>query len=232
MNASPGAALLLGAVEITRIWPIFIPIAFGFLAVYLLLPRPQPLPPMLGWLSVLMAFLLTAVFLLRSGSVDAGALFFYAFSLIALVAALCLVTLRNPVYAALSFALLCSARVDCSCCRAPFLMATIDAQTPIIVRSPRDLGRKGLDADDRSREPFLSVDRIAFASGTGLACARGFGEMIRSYSGAFRYSHCAGPRPGTAGLPANVAYLGRALFTDTRGGVVERFFWPRRSAPS
>src|SRR5207237_4293627 len=101
--------------------------------------------------------------LIRGGSADPETILLYAFSRIAVVSGGLLVTQRNPVRAALSFAL-----VVLSTCglfllqAAPFLMAaTIISYSVAIVVTflfvimlAQQVGTS--DADQRSREPFLS----------------------------------------------------------------------------
>ena len=110
-----------------------------------------------------MAILLAGWFLVRSGSSWVETVLFYALSAIAVLAGGLLITLRNPVRAALSFAL-----VVLSTCglfllqAAPFLMAAtiiiyagaIVVTFLFVIMLAQQVGTS--DADQRSREPFLS----------------------------------------------------------------------------
>src|SRR5258708_558264 len=147
----------------TYLWALVLPIFLGLIAVYLLLPRPRTYPPWLGALVGAMALLLGGFLLIRVGGLLAETVLFYAFSAIAIVAGGLLVTQRNPVRAALSFAL-----VVLSTCglfllqAAPFLMAAtiiiyagaIIVTFLFVIMLAQQAGLS--DADARSREPFLS----------------------------------------------------------------------------
>ncbi len=142
---------------------IVVPVLLGFVAVYLLLPRPRPLPVVWGAAAAALALLLAGWWLIDRRMVLPELLLFYAFSTIAVVSGGLLVTQRNPVRAALSFAL-----VVLSTCglfllqAAPFLMAAtiIIYAGAIIVTFIFVImlaQQEGLsDADHRSREPFLA----------------------------------------------------------------------------
>jgi NADH:ubiquinone oxidoreductase subunit 6 (subunit J) len=146
------------------LWRILLPAAAGAAAVYLLLPRPRPLPASRGLAAGLLALVLAAVLLVPAGAASAEAVLFYAFSAIAVFAGGLLVTQRNPARAALSFALV----VLASCglfllLAAPFLMAaTIIIYAGAIVVTflfvlmlAQQEGPS--DADFRSREPLLAT---------------------------------------------------------------------------
>jgi NADH-quinone oxidoreductase subunit J len=144
-------------------WSIVLPIVLGLIAVYLLLPRPRPFPSLWGATAGGLSLLLAGRLLIERRLVLPEMLLFYAFSTVAVVAGGLLVTQRNPVRAALSFAL-----VVLSTCglfllqAAPFLMAAtiIIYAGAIIVTFIFVImlaQQEGLSsADDRSREPFLS----------------------------------------------------------------------------
>src|SRR5438132_734550 len=85
--------------------PVALPVAVGLVALYLLLPRPRPFPPIWGTLAAAAALLLAGWFLVRGRGLAVETVLFYAFSAVAIVSAGLLVTQRNPVHAALSFAL-------------------------------------------------------------------------------------------------------------------------------
>jgi NADH:ubiquinone oxidoreductase subunit 6 (subunit J) len=155
--------LIIAAVT-PALWPILPPVGLGLLAVYLLLPRARPYPPLWGAAAGALALLLAGALVVRAGAVTPEALLFYAFSAVAVVAGTLLVTQSNPARAALAFAL-----VVLSTCglfllqAAPFLAAatTIIYAGAIIVIFLFVLmlaQQEGLsDADQRSREPLLAA---------------------------------------------------------------------------
>jgi NADH:ubiquinone oxidoreductase subunit 6 (subunit J) len=145
-------------------WRLTLPLLAGAGAVYYLLPRPNPYPALRGALLGALALLLAGAFLVRTGAVTIEALLFYAFSIIAVVAGTLLVTQHNPARAALSFALVVMSTTGLFLLlAAPFLMAaTIIVYAGAIVVTflfvlmlAQQAGVS--DADDRSREPFLST---------------------------------------------------------------------------
>jgi NADH-quinone oxidoreductase subunit J len=226
--AMPPIAVVFGALawDFERISP-FIAIAFALLAIYLLLPRPRPLPPMLGASAVAASIMVAAVGMVRWAGVEA--FLFYAFSAIALLSGGGLVTLKNPVYAALSFAM-----VVLSTCglfllqSAPFLMAAtiivyagaIIVTFIFVIMLAQQHGPS--DADARSREPLLA-SLTGFMLLVALIYALQGPKKLDAVDpfapyrwGVSEYSRLRGSsierRPD---MPAaNVAYLGRALFTD------------------
>jgi len=119
---------------------------------------------------------------IRTEVVNAETILFYAFSAVAIVAGGLLVTQRNPVHAALAFAL-----VVLSTCglflllAAPFLMAAtiiiyagaIIVTFLFVIMLAQQAGLS--DADSRSREPFLSC-----VAGFALLCALLF-ALFRTY---------------------------------------------------
>jgi NADH-quinone oxidoreductase subunit J len=135
----------------------------GLLGIYLLLPRVRPYRTLWGAAASGLALLLAGAILVRGGMVPAESLLFYCFSAIAIVFAAMLVTQRNPVHAALSFAM-----VVLSTCglfllqAAPFLMAAtiivyagaIVVTFLFVIMLAQQAGWS--DADHRSREPFIS----------------------------------------------------------------------------
>lgn len=143
---------------------IFLPAVLGILGVYLLLPRIRPYPALWGSAACGLALLLAGFTLIRSGMAAPENLLFYCFSGIALVSGTLLITQRNPVHAALSFAL-----VVLSTCglfllqAAPFLMAAtiivyagaIVVTFLFVIMLAQQAGWS--DADHRSREPFIST---------------------------------------------------------------------------
>ncbi|HLJ91720.1 MAG TPA: NADH-quinone oxidoreductase subunit J [Gemmataceae bacterium] len=144
-------------------WAIALSVILGLVGVYLLLPRPQRYPPLWGVAATALALLLAGVFLIRSSGAAVEMVLFYLFSAIAIIAGGLLVTHRNPVKAALSFAL-----VVLSTCglfllqAAPFLMAAtiiiyagaIIVTFLFVIMLARQSGIS--DADARSREPLLA----------------------------------------------------------------------------
>ncbi len=203
---------------------ILLPVALGLAAVWLLLPRPRAYPVLWGGPVALLSVAAAGWLLVRGGVASVETFLFYVFAGVAIVSGGLLVTQRNPVRAALSFAL-----VVLSTCglfllqAAPFLMAAtviiyagaIIVTFVFVIMLAQQRGIS--DADARSREPLLS-------------CVAGFvllGAILfllqETYGGdrppelrtpanvtVSPYSQAAHPN-----LPAeNVAYLGRTLFTD------------------
>jgi NADH-quinone oxidoreductase subunit J len=145
-------------------WSITLVAALGFVAVYLLLPRPRATARTWGAAAGALALLLAGALIVRAGRFAPETVLFYSFSGIAVVAGGLLVTQSNPARAALAFAL-----VVLSTCglflllAAPFLMAAtvIIYAGAIIVTFLFVImlaQQEGLsDADQRSREPLLSA---------------------------------------------------------------------------
>lgn len=148
----------------TEWWPIVLPVLAGGAAIYLLLPRPRAYPVSWGAGLGLLALVLAGVLLTRRGAFSPETILFWSFSAVAIIAAALLVTQNNPARAALSFAL-----VVLSTCglflllAAPFLMAaTIIIYAGAIIVTFLFVimlaAQSGLsDADDRSREPLLTI---------------------------------------------------------------------------
>src|SRR5262245_43735208 len=105
-------------------WLLLLPPVLGFAAIYLLLPKARRLTPLWGGTAAALALILGAVVLIRTETAVAESVLFYAFSGLAIGAGGMMITQKNPVHAALSFAL-----VVLSTCglfllqAAPFLMA-------------------------------------------------------------------------------------------------------------
>ncbi len=149
--------------RLAGLWPIAVPVVLGLIAVYLLLPRARPFPARWGSLFAALALITGGVVLTRARVAHPETILFYAFSLIAILSGGLLVTQRNPVRAALSFAL-----VVLSTCglfllqAAPFLMAAttivyagaIVVTFLFVIMLAQQAGQS--DADHRSREPELS----------------------------------------------------------------------------
>jgi NADH-quinone oxidoreductase subunit J len=143
---------------------IVLPIILGLIGVYLLLPRIRTYPTIWGAAASGFALLLAGFTLIRGGMAVPENLLFYCFSAIAIVTGGMLITQRNPVHAALSFAL-----VVLSTCglfllqAAPFLMAAtiivyagaIVVTFLFVIMLAQQTGWS--DADRRSREPFIAT---------------------------------------------------------------------------
>jgi NADH:ubiquinone oxidoreductase subunit 6 (subunit J) len=142
-----------------------VPVVLGAAAVYLLLPRPRnrfvAVGAPLGALAILAAgFALPHAV----GRVSVEAVLFYAFAGLAVLGAGLMITMRSPARAAICFAL-----VVLSTCglfllqAAPFLMAAtaiiyagaIIVTFLFVIMLSQQEGYS--DADERSREPFLST---------------------------------------------------------------------------
>jgi NADH:ubiquinone oxidoreductase subunit 6 (subunit J) len=145
-------------------WPVLLPVALGLAAVYLLLPRVRRYPPL--WGGVLAGLALTAGgwLLIRTETALPETVLFYSFSGIAVAAGGLLITLRNPVHAALSFALVVLSSCGLFLLRAaPFLMAAtviiyagaIVVTFLFVIMLAQQEGFSS--ADQRSREPFLAT---------------------------------------------------------------------------
>ncbi|HEX5272018.1 MAG TPA: NADH-quinone oxidoreductase subunit J, partial [Gemmataceae bacterium] len=144
-------------------WHITLAAVLGFVAVFLLLPRPRAAARPLGAALAALALLLAGVLIVPATGLSAETVLFYAFGGVALIAGGLLVTQSNPARAALSFAL-----VVLSTCglflllAAPFLMAatTIIYAGAIVVTFLFVImlaQQQGYDdADLRSREPLLA----------------------------------------------------------------------------
>jgi NADH-quinone oxidoreductase subunit J len=144
-------------------WAILVPVVLGLIAVYLLLPRPRAYPAWWGASVAALALVAAGFLLIQVSGPWAHTVLFYAFSAISLVAGGLLVTQRNPVRAALAFAL-----VVLSTCglfllqAAPFLMAAtiiiyagaIIVTFLFVIMLAQQAGLS--DADARSREPLLA----------------------------------------------------------------------------
>lgn len=146
-----------------RFLPALLPAALGFIGVYWLLPQVKGSRPFLGTLLAGVALALAGWLVLRHDGILPERILFYAFSAMAIIGGGLMLGQRNPVHAALSFAL-----VVLSTCglflllAAPFLMAaTIIVYAGAIVVTFLFVimlaQQAGLaSADQRSREPFLA----------------------------------------------------------------------------
>jgi NADH-quinone oxidoreductase subunit J len=145
-------------------WFILLPTVLGFLAVYWLLPNVRRSRPAWGAAAGGLALVLAGVLLMHGTGIWVETLLFYSFATIAVLGGVLLITHHNPVYAALSFAM-----VVLSSCGlfllngAPFLTAaTIVVYAGAIVVTFLFVimlaQQSGVDnADLRSREPFLAT---------------------------------------------------------------------------
>lgn len=147
-------------------WSVLLVPLLGFFAVYWLLPRARRSRPLYGAIAGGLALAAAVFFLWRWGTGAAWPekVLFYAFALVAVTGGLMLVTQRNPVYAALSFAL-----VILSTCGLFLLQgASFLAAATIIIYAGAIVvmflfvimlaQQEGWSlADRRSREPFLST---------------------------------------------------------------------------
>jgi NADH-quinone oxidoreductase subunit J len=144
-------------------WPVLLPAFLGFIGVYLLLPRVRRSAPILGGICAGAALLMAGWFAVRLEVVLPEKILFYAFAGSAVVGGIMLICQKNPVHAALSFAL-----VILSTCglfllqAAPFLMAAtiiiyagaIVVTFLFVIMLAQQAGQT--QADQRSREPFLA----------------------------------------------------------------------------
>jgi NADH:ubiquinone oxidoreductase subunit 6 (subunit J) len=145
-------------------WRMLLPTLLGMAAVYLLLPRARRYPPLWGGLLGGVALVLAALLLLNPTGLSVETVLFYAFAGLAVGGGVMMLAHSNPVYAALSFAL-----VVLSTCglflllAAPFLMAAtiiiyagaIIVTFLFVIMLAQQWGFS--DADLRSREPFFAA---------------------------------------------------------------------------
>jgi NADH:ubiquinone oxidoreductase subunit 6 (subunit J) len=159
-DAEPGGLLPF----LRENWLLILPIVLGFGAIYALLPKARRSKPFWGIVVSAVALLLGALFVLRMDVGPVEAFLFYAFAGLAIVSGGMMITQKNPVHAALSFAL-----VVLSTCglfllqAAPFLMAAtmivyagaIVVTFLFVIMLAQQEGPSS--ADQRSREPFLAT---------------------------------------------------------------------------
>lgn len=166
-------ALFLDITDVTRAdallellrahWPVWATAGLGAVGIYGLLPRVSRSTPIWAGLAAATAVVLAGIWLIRYQGAAPEKLLFYSFSALAILGALFMLSQKNPVHAALAFAL-----VVLSVCglflllAAPFLMAaTIIIYAGAIVVTFLFVimlaQQSGLtDADARAREPFLA----------------------------------------------------------------------------
>ena len=144
--------------------PLWATVALGFIGLYGLLPQPRRAKPIVAGVLAAMA-ILHGGFVLMHHTIGAWpeTVLFYSFSLLAIVGGVLMLSQKNPVHAALSFAL-----VVLSTCglflllAAPFLMAAtiiiyagaIVVTFLFVIMLAQQAGLASADA--RSREPFLA----------------------------------------------------------------------------
>jgi NADH-quinone oxidoreductase subunit J len=142
---------------------LLVPLVFGFVALYLLLPRERPVLRWLGILIGLVGLGGLGFTLLPPGLTLHGVLF-YLFSGVAIAAAGSTITHHNPIYSALSFALVTLSVCGLFLLRgAQFLAAAtiiiyagaIVVTFLFIIMLARQSGNAPYDR--RAREPFLST---------------------------------------------------------------------------
>jgi NADH-quinone oxidoreductase subunit J len=162
-----GAAIQDGYAKFTQFvqgnWALLLPLVLGFAGIYLLLPQVRRSKRVPGALFAALALLIGGWYTIKVNVVLPEKVLFYAFAGTAIVAAAMLITQKNPVHAALSFAL-----VVLSTCglfllqAAPFLMAAtiiiyagaIVVTFLFVIMLAQQAGTA--EADQRSREPFLA----------------------------------------------------------------------------
>jgi NADH:ubiquinone oxidoreductase subunit 6 (subunit J) len=144
-------------------WAMLVPAALGMAALYLLLPRARRIPPLYGAATAALALLAAGWWMIHSEWILVERILFYTFAGLAVVFGGLMITQRNPVHAALCFAM-----VVLSTCglfllqAAPFLMAAtiivyagaIVVTFLFVIMLAQQAGPS--NADQRSREPFLA----------------------------------------------------------------------------
>jgi NADH:ubiquinone oxidoreductase subunit 6 (subunit J) len=144
--------------------PIALAAGLGMAAVYVLLPRPRPLPRLLGAALGAAALVAAAVCFTRAAGPRVEQVLFYAFSAVAVGAAGVMVTQHNAARAALAFALAVLSTTGLFLLSAaPFLMAgaiiiyagAVIVTFLFVLMLAQPEGHS--DADLRSREPLLAA---------------------------------------------------------------------------
>ncbi len=145
-------------------WPILAPVVLGAAGIYFLLPQPGRSRPLWGALAGGLALLAAGILVVRADMVLPETILFYAFSGIAIAGGCLLITQKNPVHAALSFALVILSTCGLFLLQgAPFLMAAtiivyagaIIVTFLFVIMLAQQAGLSS--ADQRSREPFLAT---------------------------------------------------------------------------
>jgi len=144
-------------------WLILLPVALAFVAVYWLLPQARGARPLWGALVGAAALIAGSIILVHSQAIWVETLLFYIFAGLAVVGGVFLITQRNPVHAALSFAMVVLATCGLFLLQAaPFLMAAtiivyagaIVVTFLFVIMLAQQAGLSNADA--HSREPFLA----------------------------------------------------------------------------
>lgn len=144
-------------------WPIWAVAALGFAGIYALLPAVRRSAPIWGGLLAAAALVFAGVWVVRREGPWPETVLFYSFSFLAIAGGILMLSQKNPVHAALSFAL-----VVLSTCglflllAAPFLMAAtiiiyagaIVVTFLFVIMLAQQAGLASADA--RAREPFLA----------------------------------------------------------------------------
>jgi NADH-quinone oxidoreductase subunit J len=144
-------------------WPVLLTAALGMIAVYLLLPRVRRTSPLWAAAAAGLALVALGWLVIRIEGILIEVVLFYVFAGLAIVFGGLMLSQRNPVHAALSFAM-----VVLSTCglfllqAAPFLMAAtiiiyagaIVVTFLFVIMLAQQAGLSS--ADQRSREPFLA----------------------------------------------------------------------------
>lgn len=145
-------------------WPLLVPLLLGLVGVYLLMPQAGRSRPLWGTLAAAAALVLGGILLVHADMALPETILFYAFSAVAVTGGVLLITQRNPVHAALSFALVVLATCGLFLLQgAPFLMAStiivyagaIIVTFLFVIMLAQQHGFSS--ADQRSREPFLAT---------------------------------------------------------------------------
>lgn len=139
-------------------------VLMGMAAIYANLPRSSKFSTIIGCLAAAVALLTAGAFILRIANVSVDVALFLLFSAVAVISGGLLVTQENPVYGALSFAMVVLSTCGLFLLQAgPFLMAAtiivyagaIIVTFLFVIMLAQHAGPS--DADQRSREPFLST---------------------------------------------------------------------------
>jgi NADH-quinone oxidoreductase subunit J len=148
---------------VSNYWPQLLPSALGLAAIYLLLPRARRFPPVYGAVAAALALFAAGRLLIGIEEILVETILFYVFAGLAITFGGLMITQRDAVHAALSFAM-----VVLSTCglfllqAAPFLMAAtiiiyagaIVVTFLFVIMLAQQAGQSS--ADLRSREPFLA----------------------------------------------------------------------------
>lgn len=159
--------------------PIALAAGLGMAALYILLPRPKPMPRLLGAALGAAGLVAAALFLTRTAGPRVETILFYSFAGLAIVGGAAMIAQHNPARAAIAFALVILSTSGLFLLNAaPFLMAgTIIVYAGAIIvtflfvlmlAQPDGYS----DADIRSREPLLATIAGFFLLATLLLVLR------------------------------------------------------------